>query len=74
MKGDASTFIENLNRGQIIENLNGPEDEQRLKALKNVLKEVPSGLDHLFGSLALVLTVGTAYHADKDKKLETFMQ
>jgi len=72
-KGDMSEFIHNINRWQIIVNVTSEGGEAELKALKNVLKETPAGMQNLFSWLSLVLVGGVALHAEDGKKFETAM-
>lgn len=62
-----------MNRGQVIVNLNGTDPETSLKNLKNVMKEVPAGMQHLFSGLSLVLVGGMAWEA-KDDKMKVALQ
>jgi hypothetical protein len=74
LRGDISTMINDINRWQIILHVNAVDQEEQLKALKNVMKEVPSGMQHLFSWLSFVLVGLVAVSVPEDKKIETALQ
>ena len=73
-KGDIAELIRNINRGQVIVHVEAPGSEAKVGELKNVLKEIPTGLQHLFSGIPLILVGGIASQAEDGKKLETALQ
>jgi hypothetical protein len=64
-------IVSNIDKRQIFLYANGTDAPAKLAELKNVLKELPKGIQNVFSGLGLVLVGTTAYTAPEGESLKT---